>query len=278
MSTEIKIFNNLQFGKIRTALINGEPYFVARDVANALGYARPENAIYQHVDIDDSLKQGVIDSIGREQQTAFINESGVYSLIFGSKLAAAKQFKSWVTSEVLPSIRKHGAYMTDITLDKVLQDPSFLIGILTELQSERESKRIVEAEKQYFQEVTKSQEILIQKMRPKELFADAVTGSKHSCSIGELAKILKQNGVNDMGQNRLFKYLRNTGYLCSRGLAYNQPTQLAMEKKLFEIRKSTFITPVGEIKSVTTTLATGVGQQYFVSSFLGTSSMAMILV
>lgn len=118
---ELQIFNSKEFGDIRTVTIDNEPWFVGKDVATALGYAKPLNALSTHVEKDDSLKQGITDSLGREQETIFINESGLYALIFGSKLDSAKRFKRWVTSEVLPAIRKTGSYQKSLTPQEMLR-------------------------------------------------------------------------------------------------------------------------------------------------------------
>ena len=247
---EIKIFDNPEFGKVRTMEINGEPYFVGKDVAIILGYAKPENALTTHVDGDDTLKQGVTDNLGRAQNTTLINESGLYSLILSSKLPKAKEFKRWVTSEVLPSIRKHGAY----AVDELLNDPEFAIKTFTALKEERErSKRLSEQ---------------IEADKPKVIFADSVSAAKSSILIGDLAKILKQNGVN-IGQNRLFEWLRQNGYLIKDGTSKNMPTQRAADMKLFEVKVRTVNNPDGSIRETKTTVVTGKGQVYFVNKFLG---------
>ena len=247
---EIKIFNNPEFGKVRTMEINGEPYFVGKDVAIILGYAKPENALTTHVDGDDTLKQGVTDNLGRAQNTTLINESGLYSLILSSKLPKAKEFKRWVTSEVLPSIRKHGAY----AVDELLNDPEFAIKTFTALKEERErSKRLSEQ---------------IEADKPKVIFADSVSAAKSSILIGDLAKLLKQNGVN-IGQNRLFEWLRQNGYLIKDGTSKNMPTQRAADMKLFEVKVRTVNNPDGSIRETKTTVVTGKGQVYFVNKFLG---------
>ena len=192
---------------VRTVTIDNEPYFVGKDVADILGYKKPLNALATHVDEDDSLKQGLTDSLGRTQETIIINESGLYSLILSSKLPQAKEFKRWVTSEVLPAIRKHGMYATDELLD----NPDFAIATLQKLKEEREAKKLLEAQ--------------IEADRPKVLFADAVSASHTSILVGELAKLLKQNGVN-IGATRLFAWLRDNGYLIKRkGRDWNMPTQ-----------------------------------------------------
>ena len=248
---EIKIFDNPEFGKVRTMEINGEPYFVGKDVAEILGYSNPRKAIIDHVDEEDKTGGVTIcDSIGREQSPMCINDSGLYSLILSSKLPKAKEFKRWVTSEVLPSIRKHGAY----AVDELLNDPEFAIKTFTALKEERErSKRLSEQ---------------IEADKPKVIFADSVSAAKSSILIGDLAKLLKQNGVN-IGQNRLFEWLRQNGYLIKDGTSKNMPTQRAADMKLFEVKVRTVNNPDGSIRETKTTVVTGKGQVYFVNKFLG---------
>lgn len=251
---DVKIFSNSEFGEIRTVTIDGEPWFVGKDVADILGYAKPLNAIAAHVDEDDSLKQGLTDSLGRTQNTIFINESGLYALIFGSKLESAKRFKHWVTSEVLPAIRRHGAYMTDQTLEKALTSPDFLIQLATQLKNEQEKNVALAADNE--------------RMKPKEIFADAVAASHTSILIGDLAKLLKQNGV-ETGQKRLFGWLREHGYLIKRkGTDWNTPTQKAMDRKLFEVKETVVNNPDGSVRINRTTKVTGKGQQYFINKFI----------
>lgn len=235
---------------VRTVTVNDTPYFVGKDVADILGYSKPRNAIALHVDEDDALKWGVMDELGRKQETTIINESGLYSLILSSRLPQAKEFKRWVTSEVLPTIRKNGMFATDELLD----NPDFAIATLQRLKEEREAKKLLEAK--------------IEADRPKVLFADAVSASKSSCLIGELAKILKQNGI-DIGQNKLFQWLRSNGYLISRrGESWNQPTQKSMQLGLFELKKTNINHADGHTTVNTTTKVTGKGQQYFINKFL----------
>ena len=260
--SELKIFENEEFGKVRTVVVNDEPWFVGKDVADILGYAKPLNALAAHVDEDDSLKQGLTDSIGRIQETILINESGLYSLVLSSKMPNAKRFKHWVTSEVLPAIRKHGAYMTEHTIEKALTSPDFLIQLATKLKEEQERNKKLAEE-------AAAKEERIQQMKPKEIFADAVATSHTSILIGDLAKILRQNGI-ETGQKRLFAWLREKGYLIKRnGADYNMPTQRAMENGLFEVKESTVNNPDGSIRVNRTTKVTGKGQQYFVNKFLG---------
>ena len=248
---EIKIFNNPEFGKVRTMEINGEPYFVGKDVAIILGYAKPENAIANHVDTEDKTLTPIQGGCSTgSQNTTIINESGLYSLILSSKLPKAKEFKRWVTSEVLPSIRKHGAY----AVDELLNDPEFAIKTFTALKEERErSKRLSEQ---------------IEADKPKVIFADSVSAAKSSILVGDLAKLLKQNGIN-IGQNRLFEWLRQKGYLIKGGSSKNMPTQKAAEMGLFEVKVSTVNNPDGSIRETKTTKVTGKGQVYFVNKFLG---------
>lgn len=184
----------------------------------------------------------------------------MYDAILDSRKPEAKQFRKWVTSEVLPSIRKHGAYMTQETLEKALTSPDFLIQLATNLKEEQQKR--IEAEKKA--EVAEKQ---IEQDAPKVLFANAVATSQRSCLVAELAKILQQNGVN-IGQNRLFAWMRENGYLCSKGQYYNQPTQKAMDLGLFELKQTTINKPDGSILVSTTTKVTGKGQVYFVDRFL----------
>ena len=246
---ELKIFENPEFGKVRTMEINGEPYFVGKDVSEILGYSDTNKAIAMHVDDEDKLNDKTASSLG-QRGGWLINESGLYSLILSSKLPKAKEFKRWVTSEVLPSIRKHGAY----AVDELLNDPEFAIKTFTALKEERErSKRLSEQ---------------IEADKPKVIFADSVSAAKSSILVGDLAKLLKQNGIN-IGQNRLFEWLRQKGYLIKGGSSKNMPTQKAAEMGLFEVKVSTVNNPDGSIRETKTTKVTGKGQVYFVNKFLG---------
>ena len=245
---EIKVFNNAEFGKIRTLNRDGEPWFVGKDVATALGYSNASKALADHVAEEDKLNNESLSSLG-QRGGWLINESGLYSLILSSKLDSAKRFKRWVTAEVLPSIRKSGGYIAgqDEMSDTELLAKALLVA---QRQIERRNAQIAE-------------------MQPKALFADAVAASHTSILIGELAKILKQNGV-DIGQNRLFEMLRQQGYLIRRnGTDYNSPTQRAMELGLFEVKESTVGNPDGSVRVTRTTKVTGKGQQYFINKFLG---------
>lgn len=251
--TDLQIFNSPEFGAIRTIEKDGEPWFVGKDVATALGYNNPRDAFKKHIDEED---KGVAkcDTLGGTQETTIINESGLYSLVLSSKLPTAKKFKRWVTNEVIPSIRKHGAYMTPETLEKVLLSPDTLMQLAQNLKDEQEKRKALEAQ--------------IESQKPAVLFTGAVETSKTSILIGELAKMLKQNGVN-IGQNRLFAWMREKGYLIKRkGTDYNMPTQRSMDMGLFEIKETTINNPDGSIKISKTPKVTGKGQVYFINLFL----------
>lgn len=251
---KLQIFSNQEFGTIRTTEINGEPFFVGKDVAEALGYEKPRNAIAQHVDPDDALKQGLTDSLGREQEAIFISESGVYALVFSSQLPKAKEFKHWVTSEVLPTIRKHGAYATPATIESIIADPDNGIKLLTALKEEQEKRKALQTQ--------------IAEQKPKVIFAEAVSASKTSILIGDLAKILKQNGI-DIGQKRLFAWLRDNGYLIKGGSSKNMPTQRAMDMGLFVVKEGSYVNGEGVNVTTKTTKVTGKGQIYFINKFKG---------
>ena len=253
MNNQIEIFQNEEFGQVRTMLINNEPYFVGKDVAEILGYSNSSKAVSTHVDDEDKIMEMIAHSQNGNMvktQTALINESGLYSLILSSKLPTAKKFKRWVTSEVLPSIRKNGMYAAEELLD----NPDLLIAAVTKLKEEREIRQALEEEKKI--------------NAPKIIFADAVSASKTSILVGDLAKILKQNNV-DFGQKRLFTWLRENGYLIKRkGSDWNMPTQRSMDQGLFEIKESTHLNGDGVNVTTKTTKVTGKGQQYFINKLL----------
>ena len=196
---ELQVFSNAEFGSVRSIMINNEPYFVGKDVATILGYAKPLNALATHVDEDDSLKQGLIDSMGRQQDTILINESGLYSLILSSKMPNAKKFKRWVTSEVLPAIRKHGVF----AVDTMLNDPDAMIAALQAYKEERQRRLLLESEN-----AVQKQQLL--EMKPKVSYYDVVINSPDLISITEIAK--------DYGWSA--KHMN--GYLHSKGIQYKQ--------------------------------------------------------
>lgn len=242
---DLQIFENEHFGQIRTVEGDG------KDVAAALGYVNTAKAIRDHCKGVNELDTP---SCGGVQKMKYITEGDLYRLITHSRLPEAEKFERWVFDEVLPSIRRHGAYMTADTIDKVLQDPDFGIRLLSELKSEREERRRLEAE--------------AEKNQPKVLFADSVSASHTSILIGELAKLIKQNGV-DIGQKRLFEWLRNNGYLIKRkGTDRNMPTQKSMEMGLFEVKETAISHSDGHTSVSKTTKVTGKGQVYFINKFL----------
>lgn len=260
---DLKIFNNKEFGEIRTIIDeHSEPWFVGKDVAEILGYLNTRDALSKRVD-DMDKKDGVAirDSIGRRQTPTLINESGLYSLIFSSKMEKAKEFKRWVTSEVLPAIRKHGAYMTDGVIERTLSDPDYLIMLATNLKEEKAKRALAEAQNE--------------KNKPKVLFADTVSASSRSCLMGELAKMISQEAIRQgridekIGQNKLFAWMRNNGYLCKSGERKNQPLQQYVEQGLFEMKKGSYVDSKGANVITTTTKVTGKGQIYFINKFLG---------
>lgn len=252
MENKIQLFNHPEFGKIRTVDMAGEPWLVGKDVAEALGYQNASKALADHVDPEDKLNNETLLSLG-QRGGWIINESGLYSLVLGSKLPGAKKFKRWVTSEVLPSIRKNGAYIKD---QENLSDTELIARALLASQKIIEDKQKV-----------------IERMAPKEVFADSVAASENSILIGELAKLLKQNGV-DTGEKRLFDWLRKNGYLIRRaGSDWNMPTQRSMDMGLFRIKETAISHSDGHTTISKTVKVTGKGQQYFVNLFLGKPSI-----
>ena len=244
----MKIFENPSFGKIRTVNVQGEPWFVGKDVSAALGYAKAQNAISAHVDHEDRKVAPIQGTPGGTQEMTIINESGLYSLIMASKLPTAKAFKRWVTSEVLPAIRKNGGYIAG---QEKMTDEQILAQALLVAQRTIESKNQV-----------------IEQMQPKALFADAVAASGNTILVGELAKIIRQNGT-DIGEKRLFAWLRDNGYLIRRnGTDYNMPTQKSMELGLMRVKETVITHSDGHTTVSKTTKITGKGQQYFINKFV----------
>lgn len=251
--TDIQIFSNPQFGEIRTLADEAnEPLFCASDVCKALGYTNPRKAVADHVDEGDVTKRDTPTTSGVQSMT-FVNESGLYSLIFGSKLDSAKAFKKWVTSEVLPTIRKHGVYATPQTIDNLIADPDNAIKVFQTLKEERQLRQIAEAK--------------IKEDAPLVGFANALLTAKTFCLIGELAKIISQNGY-PIGQNRLFEWLRDNGYLGKHGERRNIPNQQYVEMGLFEIKKGVRSGNDGVLYETKTPKITVKGQSYFINKFL----------
>ena len=245
---DLKIWENPEFGELRIVDMNGEPWLVGKDVALALGYAKPRNAIAAHVDAEDKKNAPIQGYLGGTQEMTIINESGLYSLVLSSKLPGAKRFRRWVTGEVLPSIRKDGGY---IKTAPGMTDADIM------------AKAILLAQK-----TIEGQKAQIAEMTPKALFADAVSASSTSILVGDLAKLIRQNG-KDIGQNRLFDWLRNNGYLIrAKGMSWNMPTQRSMDMGLFEVKETSITHSDGHISVNKTVKVTGKGQIYFVNKLV----------
>ncbi|MFA5638380.1 MAG: phage antirepressor KilAC domain-containing protein [Anaerovoracaceae bacterium] len=250
---ELQIFS-YEGQEVRTIQRNGAPWWVLKDVCDVLELSN-SRMIADRLDEDDVSLAYVTDSLGRQQQTSIVNESGLYNVILRSDKPEAKKFKRWITHDVLPTIRRHGVYMTTEKLQEMMNDPDSWIKVLTALKEERTAKERLQLE------ATEN--------KPKVIFADAVSVSDGAILIGELAKILKGNGI-DIGQNRLFERLRQEGYLIKRkGTDYNAPTQKAMELGLFRVKETAITHSDGHVTISKTTKVTGKGQQYFVNYFLG---------
>ncbi|MEF2911080.1 MAG: phage antirepressor [Phascolarctobacterium sp.] len=253
----LQIFKSPDFGQVRTIQQNGEPWFIGKDVAEILGYKKPENAIAVHVDDEDkttTLIQGT--GSNYKSNAVIINESGLYSLILSSKMPKAKEFKRWVTSEVIPAIRKTGGYIagSENMTDAEIMAKAVLVAQSTIRQRDQRIKEL---------------ESDVAAAKPKVLFADAVSASDSTILIGDLAKLIKQNG-HPIGQKRLFCWMREQGYLIKRqGADYNSPTQRAMEMGLFKIKETAISHSDGHVSVSKTTKVTGKGQQYFINKFCG---------
>lgn len=244
--TDIQIFKNEQFGEVRTIEKNGEPWFVAADVCKVLDLSNPTIAA-SRLDEDERAKF----NLGRQGETTIVSEAGLYTLVLGSRKPEAKAFKRWITHEVIPTIRRHGAYATETTIESIIADPESGIKLLQALKAEQERRKEAEA--------------IAEVQRPKALFADAVAASDNSILVGELAKILRQNGV-ETGQNRLFQWMRENGYI----MRYtNMPTQYSMERGLMEVKERAINNPDGSVRITQTIKVTGKGQAYFVNKFIG---------
>lgn len=247
----IQIFNNPSFGNVRVAGTEVNPLFCLADVCKALDLQ--PSAVMRRLDDGVISNNPITDNLGRQQVANFVNEDGLYDVILDSRKPEAKQFRKWITSEVLPTIRKHGAYMTDNIIEKTLSDPDYLIQLATTLKQERQQR--IEAERK------------VAEAQPAVTFTQAVSGSASSCLIGELAKLIDQNGY-PMGERRLFRWLREKGYLGTKGERYNIPNQRYIEQGLFELKKGTRSGNNGVMYTTITSKVTGKGQVYFVNKFL----------
>lgn len=269
---EITIFNNEEFGTIRAIERDGEPWFIGKDICQIFGDKNHSRSLGR-IEAEDKREEEIVDAMGRKQKAIYINESGFYSLLFAmqpqksnkngvsdaypievkERIEKLKKFKRWVTSEVLPSIRKHGVYMTDSKAYDLLHNENSLADLLLQAGEQLKQKNII-----------------IEEMRPKAIFADAVSASNQTILVGELAKILRQNGIVDMGQNRLFETLRNRGYLIKGNRSdRNMPTQRSLEMGLFEIKETAVTHSDGHVTVNKTPKVTGKGQQYFINLFKG---------
>ncbi|WP_300382102.1 phage antirepressor [Clostridium sp.] len=248
----LQIFNNEEFGQVRTLVINNEPHFVGKDVAEVLGYVKPLNAIATHVDEDDSLKQGLIDSMGRNQQAIFINESGLYSLILSSKLSGAKKFKRWVTSEVLPQIRKTGGY---IPIDEEESDEDILAKALLIAQNTLMKK----------DELLKAKD---KELEGKNKFLNQLAASKNSLLVREVAKIASKENIK-IGERRLWEKLRSWGLIFKKT---TEPMQKGIDQGLFEVVEGAKESYKG-VFTYHTTRVTGKGQAYIINKLLEESEV-----
>lgn len=249
---ELHIFNSEEFGQVRTIEIDGKPYFVANDVARALGYKRPADAVTAHC--KGSVKHRYLTD-GGEQELKVIPEGDIYRLTVRSKLPSAERFEKWVFDEVIPSIRTNGGYIAG---QETLSDEDLMAkAILVAQKKIKERDQIIEQQKQK-----------IEADRPKTIFADAVSASHTSILIGDLAKLICQNGYQ-IGQKRLFQWMRDNGYLMVSGSSRNMPKQKYVEQGLFEIKESNVQNPDGSVRITRTTKVSGKGQLYFVNKFLG---------
>lgn len=242
---DIQVFNNEQFGALRTYEEDGQVLFCGKDVAKSLGYKNPNKAIGDHCR-GITKRYPIQDSLGRTQEAVFISEPDLYRLITHSKLPTAERFERWVFEEVLPAIRRTGGYMV-AKQDETPEQIMARAVLVAQDTIERQKKQIDE-------------------LKPKALFADAVAASDGTCLVGELAKMLKQNGVN-IGQNRLFSWLRENGYLGKTGSNRNVPTQRSMEQGLFRIKETAVTHSDGHVTINRTPKVTGKGQRYFIEAF-----------
>lgn len=246
-TSDIIPFTSERFGTVRTIEEDGRVIFCGKDVAAALGYAKPNNALNAHCK-GDALIRGITDNLGREQQARFITEGDLYRLIASSKLPSAQQFESWVFDDVIPSIRKRGGYMAareDETPEQIMARALMLAKDTMDRQNRK-----------------------IEELRPKALFADAVAASDGTCLVGELAKMLTQSGFQ-IGQNRLFALLREEGYLGKSGSNRNVPIQRYVEQGLFRIKETAITHSDGHVTLTRTTKVTGKGQAYFMARYCG---------
>ena len=258
----LQTFNHPLFGELPLIQIDDKPFFGATAAAKMLGYSNTSDAITRHTKLDGVVFHEVIDSLGRKQNAKFISEGNLYRLITNSKLPNGEQFESWVFDEVLPSIRKHGAYMTTQTIDNIINDPEFGIQLLTTLKKEREEK----------EKALRTIEI----QRPKVVYADAVEVSEDTVLVKDLATVLRQKGVN-IGEVRLFRWLRENRYLCKqKGEMWNMPTQRSLDLGIIVVKHGLRTGNNGEMKKTRTPKITGKGQIYFINKILAEHGLLVI--
>lgn len=250
---ELQIFNSEEFGEIRTITKDDEPMFCLADVCKALELEQVSR-VKARLKTDGVTTSKVIDRLGREQEATFINEANLYKTIFQSRKESAERFTEWVTGEVLPSIRKNGGYIAgqETLSDEELMAKALLVA----------NNKIAERDK-----IIEQKQARIEQMKPKEIFADAVATSHTSILVGDLAKLICQNGYQ-IGQKRLFDWLRENNFLIKCGSSRNMPQQRFVEQGLFEIKESNLVNPDGSVRITKTTKVTGKGQVYFVNKFL----------
>ena len=277
VGNEIQVFS-FDGRQTRVTMVDGEPWVVAKDVAVALDYGLDSKVgmIFKHVP-DEWKGVNPIYTPGGEQKLLCLSEQGLYFFLGRSDKPKAIPYQKWIAGEVVPSIRKHGAYMTPDVLKRVLGDPDFMIGLLQELKAEQERSRVLAEQNTELKDKnselsSRNTTLKLQRLRDakKVQFADAVTASNSHILVGALAKILKQNGF-DIGQNRLFKWLRDNDYLIKHGQDYNMPTQRAMEKGLFFVKEVKVDMGDKGVSIKRTPMITGKGQQYFINLFLSDS-------
>lgn len=256
---ELQVFD-FKGQSVRSVMVDGNPWWVAKDVCEVLELARQQDSV-RYLE-DDEKRMCLLNTPSGEQEMTIISEAGLYSLILRSRKPEAKEFKRWITHEVLPMLRKHGAYMTPETLEKALTNPDFIIRLATELKQEQERRQALEAQHRIDQ--------------PKAFFADAVRTSETCINIGDLAKLIDQNGV-PMGRTRLFKWLRANGWLMKSGNEINSPTQKGRAFGFFKIKENTIVKPSGEVLTTKTTRVTGKGQIYFVNRFCNPQKKEQIM-
>lgn len=274
MKESIKIFENAQFGQIRTSIsASGEPLFCLADLCKAINVTNHRN-VAKRIDQEGVRRMDILTQ-GGNQQVLFVTEPGMYEVLLRSDSEIAKPFRKWVCGEVLPSIRKSGGYMVakvDETPEQIMARALMLAKEtidrqLAALQKAESKNYVLQCQNDALTSMNEGQQRTIKFLQPGATFAKAVETSEHSILVGELARIIKQNGV-EIGQNRLFAWLREKGYLCKKGEMYNQPTQKALQLGLFEIKKTVIQKPNGDSLVTTTTKVTGKGQIYFVNKFL----------